>query len=88
MKKALVIILVLLVAVTGIPVLMGMGSGTVMMTCDQCPGILSGGLCGLAVMTMAAALSFATLGFLLRVDSCRRSDLLLVLRLDRPPRFA
>jgi len=84
-KKALVLAVVVVVVVTGLPVLMGMSG---MATCHDCPPASAGGpMCILAVLT--AGLAFV-LGFGPRA---RDHEKMLRLRLhaffiERPPRLA
>ena len=87
MKTFLVVLLVVLVAVTGLPIPMAMGMGG-MATCQDCGPAVLVGACAFAVLAAAAALTLVLLAT--RVRS-RRDAVPLLLHsfvLERPPRLA
>jgi len=85
-KKALVVLLVLVVVVTGLPIVMGM---TAMASCHDCGrAVTVDTACTLAVLATGIALVFALASRQLR---SRRQVMLLLLYsflLERPPRLA
>ncbi len=85
MKKTLFIVLVVVVLVTGIPVLVGMSG---MATCPDCgPAISVGSMCAMATL----AIGVGALALLTQPMRRRRSVLRLCLHsflLERPPRLA
>lgn len=86
MKTFLVVLLVVLVAVTGLPIPMAMGMGG-MAACQDCgPAVLVA--CTLAVLAVAASLALVLLAT--RVRSRRHAVPLLLhsFLLERPPRLA
>ena len=86
MKKALLILLVVVIVLTGIPILMG---GTGMAMCPECgPATVTGAACLLAFVAAALAMLIALQSQ--RARSCGRSmrPLLLAFLLERPPRLA
>lgn len=86
-KTFLVVLLVVLVAVTGLPIPMAMGMGT-MAACQDCGPAVLVGVCAFAVLAAAAALALLLL--VTRVRS-RRDAIPLLLHsflLERPPRLA
>jgi len=85
-KKALVLLLVVLVVVTGIPVpVSGMGS----MNCAHCPpGVLFMATACLAVLSGAAALLAPALMLAFGTAGRRRAGLSRAAPLLRPPRLA
>ncbi len=84
MKQALVLILVVVVAVTGLPVLMGMSG---MATCHDCPPALAGGpACVLGVLVTGLAFLLAFGPRLCAHEKVVRLRLHAVL-IERPPRF-
>jgi len=85
-RKALFITLVVVVLVTGLPVLMGAMSG--MAQCQECSHAVVAMTCVLAVLAAGMALLVLLAGARLRVNdevfrACRRLFLL-----ERPPRLA
>lgn len=84
MKKALIIALVVLVAATGLPVLVGMSG---MEMCPECgPAILVG--CALAAVASTFAFALALLAIRLKADAQTVPALLHSYLLERPPRAA
>ena len=85
MKKALVILLLVVVVSTGLPILMGMSG---MATCQDCgPAVLMAS-CTVAILTAGAALALALISLRFRY---RREPVRLLLHsflLERPPRLA
>lgn len=85
MKKALVVLLLVVVVFTGLPILMGMSG---MATCQDCgPAVLMAS-CTLAILTAGAALALSLLSLRFR---SHREPVRLVLHsflLERPPRLA
>jgi hypothetical protein len=83
-KQVLVVALVVVVVLTGIPLVVGMPAAD----CAECElGVLAAGACVAALLTAAALLGFATSSQLRR----RRFTLtsrLVAGRLERPPRLA
>lgn len=87
MKKALVVLLVVLVILTGLPIPMAMGMGGMAACLDCGPAVLVGA-CTLAVLAAGVALLLALLAARLRTQ---RESMRLLLRsflLERPPRLA
>lgn len=86
MKKAFILLLVVLVVITGLPVPMaGMGS----MNCADClPGVLFMGAACLAVLTGAVTLLAAALVLTLRAGGVRGGGRNRDGPLLRPPRLA
>ena len=87
MKTFLVVLLVVLVAVTGLTIPMAMGMGG-MAACQDCGPAVLVGVCALAVLAAAAALALVFLAT--RVRS-RRDAVPLLLHsflFERPPRLA
>jgi hypothetical protein len=85
-KKALIVLIVVLVVVTGLP-LMAMGMGG-MAACQDCGPAVLVGACTVAVL--AAGIGLALILLSLRM-STRRDSIRLLLHsflLDRPPRLA
>ncbi|HUP85287.1 MAG TPA: hypothetical protein VM143_06440 [Acidimicrobiales bacterium] len=87
MKTFLVVLLVVLVAVTGLPIPMAMGMGG-MAACQDCGPAVFVGACALAVLAAAASLALVLLAT--RVRSGRDAVPLLLhsFLLERPPRPA
>ena len=86
MKKAVVVLLVMVVIVTGLPIMMGMSG---MASCPECqPGVLVGLACMLAVLAAGVALSLALLSQRLRRRPVVVRRLLQNFVLERPPRLA
>ena len=85
MKKALVVLLVAVVLVTGLPILMGMSG---MAACQDCGPAVLVGSCTLAVL--AAGITLALVLLALRLTRRRESVPLLLhsFLLERPPRLA
>ena len=84
MKRVVVVALVVVVLLTGIPVVMGMP----LMECADCDlGTMASG-CILAVLTAIAALALSLLGVRLPVRSPSFARLLASSGLYRPPRLA
>ena len=87
MKKALVVLLVLLVVMTGLPIPMAMGMGG-MAACQDCGPAVLVGACTFAVLAAAVGLAVVLLATRLRN---RRESIPLLLHsflLERPPRLA
>lgn len=86
MKKALIVVLVVLVVVTGMPVLVvGMGS----MDCAQCPpGVLVMATACQAVLLLVAGLLVALLVLAFGAEGRRRGGRNRAAPLQRPPRLA
>ncbi len=81
MKKTLIVLLIVLVAVTGLPILMG-GSG--MVHCQDCaPATFAS--CGFALFSAAAALFLVLVSTRLRRRSDTRFGLPNSFALERPP---
>lgn len=86
MKKALVVLLVVVVIVTGLPVLMGMSG---MASCRDCgPALLVGAACAVAILAAGVALLVALLMQRLRRRTAAVRLLLHTFLLERPPRLA
>ena len=84
MRRALFIALVVIVVVTGLPVLMNMGD---MAACDFCaPGVLLPLMC-LAAVVAAALMLPALLRAPLRLQERRLRLALVVSLLERPPQL-
>ncbi|MFP5319164.1 MAG: hypothetical protein ACLGI2_12850 [Acidimicrobiia bacterium] len=84
MKKALVVLLVLVVVVTGLPIVMGMSA---MAPCADCgPAVLAA--CSVAILAAGVAIVLALLA--LRLGTRRQAVRLLLhsFLLERPPRLA
>ena len=84
--KALLVALVVVIVLTGLPVLAGMGS---MATCEDCAPALAA--CGPACPALPAAgfaLAVAVLMTMLRLPGRRRPELGYAWSLDPPPRLA
>lgn len=87
MKTFLVVLLVVLVAVTGLPIPMAMGMGG-MAACQDCGPAVLVGACALAVLAASAALFLVLLASRIR---SRRDAVPLLLHSflpERPPRLA
>jgi hypothetical protein len=83
-KQVLVVALVVVVVLTGIPLVVGMPAAD----CAECElGVLAAGACVAALLTAAALLAFAT-GSQLRRRRCTFTSRLVAGRLERPPRLA
>lgn len=77
------IVLVVVILLTGIPILMGMGA----VACPQCsPGVLAGG-CVPAVLAVAALLIALTLAMRFNGGHRRLRSRLFAALLDPPPRL-
>ena len=87
MKKALVVLLVLLVVLTGLPIPMAMGMGG-MAACQDCGPAVLVGACTLAVLAAGVALFLALLATWLRTQRESMRLLLHSFLLERPPRLA
>lgn len=85
MKKALVVVLVVLVVATGLPILMGM-SGMAM--CQDCGPALVSASCGFAVLVAGVTLVLTLLSLRLRSRGEIIRLLLHSFLLDRPPQLA
>jgi uncharacterized membrane protein len=85
MKRALVVALVVVVLLTGIPMLMTM-SATVCVDCDL--GLVALSMCVLAVLAAMVAVAAGLFGVPLRTRNTVRASLLVASGLDRPPRLA
>ena len=84
MRRALFITLVIIVVVTGLPVLMSMGD---MATCDFCaPGVLLPLMC-MAALVAAAVVLPALLRAPLRLQERRLRLALVVSSFERPPQL-
>ncbi len=84
MKKVLLVALVMVVVLTGIPVVVGMPMASCA-DCDQ--GIMTSALC-LAVLASVAALFLAAATLRLRIASPQLQGRLAPFALERPPRLA
>lgn len=85
MKRVVVVALVVVVLLTGIPVVMGMP----LMECADCDvGTIAASGCILAVLTAIAALALSLLGVRLPLRSPGFARLLASSGLYRPPRLA
>jgi len=84
-KKALVVVLIVLVVATGLPILMGMPG---MAVCHDCGPALVSASCGLAILAAGVAFMLT----LLSVRHRSRGDITRLLLhsflLERPPRLA
>jgi hypothetical protein len=88
MRRALVVALVVLVIVTGLPVLMGMSGMDGMASCERCdPGFIGGMTC-LAVLAGAVIVLGAVLRTPLRPRRSGTRSRLLVHLIERPPQVA
>lgn len=86
MKKALVLLLVVVVVLTGLPVVIGMAG---MGSCAECgPAVLVGATCTAAVLAAGVILLVALLAERLRRRNESFRLLLRVFLLERPPRLA
>lgn len=86
MKKALVVLLVVVVIVTGLPVLMTMSG---MASCSDCgPAVLAGSTCAVAILAAGVALLLAVFTQRLRRRAAVVRLLLHTFLLERPPRLA
>ncbi|MBW3575876.1 MAG: hypothetical protein KY450_13735 [Actinobacteria bacterium] len=85
MKQLLVILLVLVILLTGIPLVMGMPVGD----CADCDlGVLAAGVCVSAVLAAAVALMAGQVSAELRPRRLRFLTRLVAGGLERPPRLA
>lgn len=85
MKKALVILLLVVIVFTGLPLFMGMPGMTSYQACD--PAVLMAS-CAVAVVASGVSLTLALIAFTFR---SRRQPVRLLLHsflLERPPRLA
>ena len=83
MKKALLVVLVLVVVLTGIPVIMGHGG---MASCPDCgASVMSNAGCA-ATVPVAVAMVVGLLVIRLRRRDDARCGLLLAFSIERPPR--
>ena len=83
-KRALLIVLAVVILLTGIPVVMGMGAAS----CPACsPGVLAGG-CVAAILTVVAALCALALALQVRRRDPRTRSRLFATVLDPPPQIA
>lgn len=86
MKKTLVVLLVVVVIVTGLPVLMTMSG---MASCSDCgPAVLAGATCAVAILAAGVALLLAVFTQRLRSRTAVARLLLHTFLLERPPRLA
>lgn len=85
MKKALVISLVVIVMVTGLPVLMAMSG---MAQCHDCGDALVSTACVLAVLAVGVAMLLLLAGVRLRLGDDSSRMRLHAFILERPPRLA
>ena len=86
MKKALVLLLVVVVVLTGLPVVMGMAG---MAWCSDCgPAVLVGPACVAAVLAAGVILLVALLAERIRRRNEAFRMLLRGFLLERPPRLA
>jgi hypothetical protein len=83
-KKALVVLLVVLVVVTGLPILMSMSG---MATCRDCGPATLVASCALAILAAGVALHLALLTQRLRRERGALHSLLRVFALERPPQY-
>ena len=84
MRKALIIALVVVVLVTGVPILIG---GMSMASCRDCgPATLTGGACTAAILVLVG-LFIATLVAFIRPPRFVCALALVYAGLDRPPRL-
>ncbi|MDP9072023.1 MAG: hypothetical protein M3N68_12245 [Actinomycetota bacterium] len=85
MKHVLVVALVVVVLVTGIPLVMAMPAGD----CADCGiGMMMASTCVFAVLTAAVGLALVLLAMQLRMRAIALASLLATSGLDRPPRLA
>ena len=85
-KNALVVLLVVVVVMTGLPVLMGMSG---MAACQDCgPAVLVGAGCAAAVLAAGVAIALGLVSQRLRVRRDALRLLLLGFLLERPPQLA
>ena len=84
MKKALVVLLVVLVVMTGLPILMGMDG---MAACSDCGPAILVGACVLAVLAAGAALLVFLSGVRIGIRRDALQRLLHNFLLERPPRL-
>ena len=86
MKKALVLLLVVVVVLTGLPVVMGMAG---MAWCAECgPAVLAGSACAAAILAAGVTFLVALLALRLRRQDAAFRALLHSYILERPPRLA
>ena len=89
MRAFLVVLLVVLVAVTGLPIPMAMGVGMGgMAACQDCGPAVLVGACAFAVVAAAAALALVLLATRVRSGRDAVPLLLRSFLLERPPRLA
>lgn len=85
MKKALLILLVVVIVLTGIPILMGAPG---MAMCSECgPAVAAGAGCMLAFIAAALAFAIALLAQRARSRGQLLQPVLLSFLLERPPRL-
>lgn len=88
MRRALVIALVVLVIITGLPVLMSADGMDGMAACERCdPGVVGGMTC-LAILAGVLVVLAATLRTRLRLRPPGMRSRLLVQFVERPPQLA
>ncbi len=85
MKKALIIVLVVLVVATGLPLLMGMSG---MVACQDCGPAVLMSACAFAVVAAGVAFLLTLLSSRLRARPPLSRSLLHSYLLERPPRLA
>ena len=86
MKKALLVLVAVVVVLTGLPILMGMAG---MASCADCgPAVLAGATCAMAILASGVALLLALLTQRLRSGTAVIGLQLLTFLLERPPRLA
>lgn len=85
-KRALILLLVVVVVLTGLPVVFGMAG---MGVCAECgPAVLVGSTCAAAILAAGVSLLVALLAERLRSRGLALRVLLLGFLLERPPRLA
>ncbi len=86
MKKALLVLLVVVVVLTGLPIPMGMAG---MASCPDCgPAVLVGATCAMAILVAGVALLSALFTQRLRSGAAVIRLQLRTFLLERPPRLA
>lgn len=85
MKKALVIVLIVLVVATGLPVMMGMSG---MVACQDCGPVILMGACTFAVVAAGFVFLLMLLASQFRAQAASSRSLLHSYLLERPPRLA
>ena len=86
MKKALLVLFVVVVVLTGLPILMGMAG---MASCPDCgPAVLAGATCAMAIVAAGVTLLLALFTQRLRSRAAVVRLQLHTFLLERPPRLA